>query len=132
VHKEDLIMRLRFPLSLLSIPLLTTTTLTQGAELTACIVDMEIPSNPVYYYLPTMGSRLRCEINRPDYHPTLPELYAEGWRIVGVVDPKVVNAPGAAHVRPSAVFYLERSGGVASVPGEAEGQKSGGGLFGFF
>jgi len=87
----------------------------QAAEFTACIVDDGIPNNPVYYYLPTTGSKLRCEIDRPDYHPTLKELYREGWRVVSIVDPKVSQKPGS-NARPSAVIYLERDG--VSVPME--------------
>ncbi len=60
----------------------------QASEFTACIVDDSIPNNPVYYYLPTTGSKLRCEIDRPDYHPTLRELSGEGWQIVNILDPK--------------------------------------------
>lgn len=96
----------------------------EGAEVTVCIVDNAVPNNPVYYYLPTTGSVLRCEINRPDYHPTLSELYADGWRLIAVMDPKVKTKPGGGE-RPSPVFYLEKAG--ASVDGKKESSSEGGG-----
>lgn len=116
----------------------------QAAEFAACVVDSALPDNPVYYYLPTTGTKLRCEINRANYSPTLRDLYADGWRLITVVDPKVRKQPSEVGAvggdRPSPVLYLEREGGPmasadsASAPAE-EGsgeQKSGGGLFGLF
>jgi hypothetical protein len=107
----------------------------QAAEFTACIVDDAIPNNPVYYYLPTTGSKLRCEIDRPDYHPTLRELYAEGWSIVNILDPKVAQKAGS-NSRPSPVIYLERSGMVvppapAPAPQAAPPSPEKKGIFGF-
>jgi len=107
----------------------------EGAEITVCIVDNAVPNNPVYYYLPTTGSVLRCEINRPDYHPTLADLYADGWRLITVLDPKVKTKPGGGE-RPSPVFYLEKAGATAG-KGESSASKdssSGGNtiLKGFF
>lgn len=104
-------------------------------EITACIVDDAIPNNPVYYYLPTTGSKLRCEMDDPDYHPTLQDLYADGWRLVEIVDPKVKLKPGA-NTRPSPVVYLERTGapGTSAPPMTEEPQaedKKGVGIFGF-
>jgi len=107
----------------------------QANEVTACIVDMDLPNNPVYYYLPTVASKLKCEIDRADYHPTLQELYQDGWRIAAVIDPKVKNRPGSPTERPSAVFYMER-GGVnsteAGVDGSGQKQEGSGFLKGIF
>ncbi len=108
----------------------------EAGEVTACIVDDAIPNNPVYYYLPTTGSKLRCEMDDPDYHPTLQDLYADGWRLVEIVDPKVKLKPGA-NTRPSPVLYMERSGpgpigsGPATTEKPPAEEKKGVGIFGF-
>ncbi len=110
-------------------------------EFAACVVDSAVPENPVYYYLPTTGTKLRCEIDRANYQPTLRELYADGWRIITMIDPKVRVAPGEGGAtygdRPSPVIYLERdrsAAGSPPPPAAAEGRDSGEGrkLFGLF
>jgi hypothetical protein len=111
----------------------------QAKEIAACVVDTAIPDNPVYYYLPTTGTKLRCEINRANYHPTLRDLYADGWRLITMMDPKVRKKPGEIGAvggdRPSPVIYLERdtapmSAAPAGNPGpEAESEDKGSGKF---
>ena len=90
----------------------------QGTEFTACVVDTAIPDNPVYYYLPTTATKLRCEISRANYHPTLRDLYSDGWRLVTMMDPKVRKKPDEMGAvggdRPSPVIYLERDGMAAA------------------
>ena len=113
----------------------------QAAEIAACVVDTAIPENPVYYYLPTTGTKLRCEINRANYHPTLRDLYADGWKLVGITDPKVLKKPGEAGSiggeRPSPVLYMERETSMTQMD-QVEAAKSDkkdeekGGLFGLF
>ncbi len=104
----------------------------QAAEIAACVVDTAIPDNPVYYYLPTTGTKLRCEINRANYHPTLRDLYADGWRLITMMDPKVRKKPGEVSAvggdRPSPVIYLERdSAPMSAAPaGDAAAENDGG------
>jgi len=114
----------------------------QAAEIAACVVDTAIPENPVYYYLPTTGTKLRCEINRANYHPTLRDLYADGWRLITMMDPKVRKQPGEVGPiggdRPSPVIYLERESGPATAAmapdknAAADDGKEKGKIFGLF
>ena len=82
-------------------------------ELTVCVVDTEGANNPVYHHLPTTATRMSCETGDPVQRPTLPELYAQGWRLIEVVSVPAATKPGA--YPPSPAFYLERD----SVPAQA-------------
>jgi hypothetical protein len=79
-----------------------------AAEMTVCIGHTGIPNNPRYLgYLATTQTRLLCEINRQNYQPTLPDLYADGWRLIQVVGGEQMMAQSGQNLR-SPLYYLER------------------------
>ena len=93
--------------SLIITPLLLISSVSQAAEITACVVDENSKDNPTYFHLPTVSTKLICDLNMgAKYRPTLKILYKNGWRLIHTVDPALVNQKNQK--RASHVFYLER------------------------
>ncbi|PJE31899.1 hypothetical protein SAMN06297129_1936 [Pseudooceanicola antarcticus] len=78
------------------------------AEFTICIVDAGLPDNITYFGTATRNTRMTCEhLPRTAESPTLPMLYASGWRLVQVVGEGWIAEPDSLRTR-SPIYYLER------------------------
>lgn len=86
-----------------------------GAEMTVCVVDGAIQNNINYAGLATTKTKMLCEFDKPNYRPTLPELYADGWRLIEVVGGENAVARLGQNVK-FPLYYLEREGGTAAEP----------------
>ncbi len=93
--------------------LLLTPPTAKAAELLACVVA-GIPDNPTYNGMATTLTKLKCELPKADYYPTLPELYRQGWRLLQAVRAELTLCQ-AAQV-PSPLYYLEREAAAAPTP----------------
>ncbi|WP_295882584.1 hypothetical protein [uncultured Thiohalocapsa sp.] len=78
----------------------------QNHQILACVVA-QMEGNPTYFGTATTATRLRCEIDNASLRPTLPELYAEGWRLIEVVGGNHAIAMG--NRGPSPLYLLERA-----------------------
>ena len=79
----------------------------RAAEITACVVDTNLNANATYFHRPTISTKLLCDLDRgADFRPSLQMLYKEGWRLIQVIDPNLLNPQTQRRVSP--VFYLER------------------------
>jgi hypothetical protein len=110
-----------------------------AAEVTVCVIDSAIQNNVNYAGLATTKTRMLCELDKPNYRPTLPELYADGWRLIQVIGGENAVARLGQNVK-FPLYYLERSStpadgdearGEARQRGEnaSEGRSSGFSLF---
>jgi hypothetical protein len=84
---------------------------TGAAEMTVCVVDGAIQNNINYAGLATTKTRMLCEFDKPNYRPTLPDLYAEGWRLIQVVGGENAVARQGQNVK-FPLYYLEREAGA--------------------
>jgi hypothetical protein len=83
-----------------------------AAEMTVCVADAGIKNNVLYLgVMATTQTRLICEIDKPNYRPTLRDLYQEGWRLVQVVGADWALAQGQNARSP--LYYLERTGAAS-------------------
>jgi hypothetical protein len=92
------------------------------AEMTVCVVDGAIQNNINYAGLATTKTNLLCELDKPNYRPTLPELYAEGWRLIQVVGGENSVARLGQNVK-LPLYYLERAH-TASDSGQARQEEA--------
>ncbi len=80
----------------------------QAAEITVCIADATIKNNPLYLgAMATTQTRLICEIDKPNYRPTLRDLYQDGWRLISMAGGERALAQAGESVR-SPIYYLAR------------------------
>jgi len=118
-----------------------------AAEITTCIIDTTIKSNPVLYYFPITATKLRCDHEKNNASVTLSELYEANWRLIQVISPVRVDQKDKKTAYTPPVLYLERDKTPASVtrkgdapespssydsteePAEATTKNKGGGLF---
>jgi hypothetical protein len=76
-----------------------------GTDIVACVVAA-LPNNPVYNGAATTVTKLQCEFTNKDIYPTLPELYAQGWRLIQILGGD--QALAKAGQGPSPLYLLER------------------------
>ena len=77
---------------------------TEHVEVTACVVE-KVKGNPTYLGAAGLTTKLKCALMK-DVSPTLLDMYAQGWRIVGLVERQGKSARAA--FPPSPLYYMER------------------------
>jgi hypothetical protein len=77
----------------------------QTHQVLACVVA-QLEGNTTYFGTATTATKLLCEIDNPNIYPTLPELYAQGWRLIDVLGGDHAIAMG--NRGPSPLYLLER------------------------
>ena len=128
--------------------LIANLTTASAAEITTCIIDTTIKSNPVLYYFPITATQLRCDHVKNNKSVTLSELYKANWRLIQVISPILVDQKDQKAAYTPPVLYLERDKAPASVtndapepstgdnndetPAEDTTRSEGGGLFNWF
>lgn len=84
-----------------------------GTDIVVCVVAA-LPNNPVYNGVATTVTKLHCEFTEKDIYPTLPELYAKGWRLIEVLGGDQALAKAGQGVSP--LYMLERQPPQPSQP----------------
>ncbi len=76
-------------------------------ELAVCSVNTKVKKNPVYYHLPSVNSKLLCDIGANIRTGTFEAFYNDGWRLV-----QIVNIDNRLSTKnrtvPYSLIYLER------------------------
>jgi hypothetical protein len=78
-----------------------------SAEITTCIIDTSLKTNPVYYYFPITATKLRCDHIKGST-TTLTDLYKDHWRLIQLVNPILVDQKEKKAAYTPPVLYLER------------------------
>lgn len=80
-----------------------------AAEITSCILDSAIKTNPRVYFFPITASALRCDHVTDSTSVTLGELYQQNWRLLQVVNPVEFKQKDNATAYTPVLLYLERT-----------------------
>lgn len=81
----------------------------RAAEITTCIIDTSLQSNPVFYYFPISKTKLRCDHIKDKQAISLNDLYANNWRLIQIVSPVKVDREQQETAYTPPVIYLERT-----------------------
>jgi len=79
-----------------------------AAEITTCILDTTIKTNPRVYFFPISVSKLRCDHIADNTAVTLAELYEQNWRLLQVVNPIEFKQKDSPAGYTPVLIYLER------------------------
>jgi|GEM_PF-3665280 len=115
-----------------------------AAEITTCILDTTVKTNPRVYFFPISISKLRCDHITDNTAITLSELYEQNWRLLQVVNPIEFKQKDSPAGYTPVLIYLERlkrpansntknvTEDTAPINEEASDEKSGGIFGGWF
>ena len=100
---------MKLPHILGTLALLFSLTNASAAEITSCILDSAIKTNPRVYFFPITASALRCDHVTDSTSVTLGELYQQNWRLLQVVNPVEFKQKDNAAAYTPVLLYLERT-----------------------
>ena len=100
---------MKLPRILGTLALLFTLTNAGAAEITSCVLDTSIKTNPRVYFFPITASELRCDHVTDNTSVTLGELYEENWRLLQVINPVEFKQKDNAAGYTPVLLYLERT-----------------------
>jgi hypothetical protein len=80
-----------------------------AAEITTCIIDTSLKSNPVFYYFPITTTKLRCDHIKDKTSISMADLYKSNWRLIQVVSPIQVDQKDKQSAYTPPVIYMERT-----------------------
>ena len=89
--------------------LIANLTTANAAEITTCIIDTSIKTNPRVYFFPVTSTGLRCDHVKNSASITLAELYNNNWRLLQVINPIEFSQKDKATGYTPVMLYLERT-----------------------
>jgi len=82
---------------------------TAATEITTCVVDSSLKTNPRVYFFPISSTHLRCDHITDNTSVTLSELYEENWRLLQVINPIEFKQKDSGAGYTPVLLYLERT-----------------------
>ena len=87
-----------------------------AAEVTTCIIDSTVKSNPRVYFFPITSTELRCDHVIGKANVTLSDLYKDGWKLIQVISPILFEQKTSGQGYSPVILYLERKEPLKAPP----------------